>query len=153
MMHTDRVCARCGRPVLQPSGPGDGSLCEACGYLDQLPPRAPSRTAADFLLGKFAPGFKGRSLSARSVIAVGIVTAICAVGFGALGVFALSPPYTGLPRQFGYGMLFFATLCVLGSVACFVPSSRWWVLPLLACLIGALIVVAKVARLWRPQGA
>ncbi|MBI1915080.1 MAG: hypothetical protein HYS12_10135 [Planctomycetes bacterium] len=83
------------------------------------------------------------------MIAIGITAALAAIGFGALGVYALSTPNTGLPPQFGYGMVGLAALCLLGGVACFVPSTRWWVLPLLACLIVGFVILLRVARIFR----
>jgi hypothetical protein len=99
-------------------------------------------------MGLIAPSFKGQRLSWGSVIAIGVVSLLSTFGFGAVGLFALSTADAGIPPQFGYGMLAMAVLCLLGGVACFVPSSRWWVLPLLACLIGAFMVVVKLAKDW-----
>ena len=83
------------------------------------------------------------------MIAVGVATILVAACAGALGIFAISSKGTGLPPQFGYGMLGLAGLCLLISVACFAPRTRSWSLPLIAVLIGLIILLSRLAKHWQ----
>jgi len=97
-----------------------------------------------------APGIHGQKLGTASIFVVGVVALLVGIAFGALGAYAITKPELGLPPQFAYGMLIPSALCLLGALACFVPRSRWWVIPLLAIIIGVIAILLTVGKLWRP---
>src|SRR5579864_3121029 len=132
----DPACLRCGRRLPRARGASDGSLCKECTQFAEPVPGAGSSTVAGFLLQLIAPGMHGLRFSPASVFVLGVVTFLVGGAFGALGVVAFLNPEWGLPPQFAYGMLGLSAPCLLGALACFVPRSRWWVIPALAVIIG-----------------
>jgi hypothetical protein len=107
---------------------------------------ARSPTVAESLLDAFAPRFRGQKLGQGSILAIGIVATLVAIGFGALAVFTFSTADTGLAPQFGYGMLVMAIVCLLVATACFVPTSRWWAIPVIMGILGAVLLIGQIAR-------
>jgi hypothetical protein len=108
--------------------------------------------AADVLMGLIAPGHKGRELGGGTVIAIGVGLLVLAVGFAGLGIFALTTPDIELDARFYCGVFGLASLCLLGAVPCFVPSSRRWALPLLVFLLAVIFVILTRVRVTQRAG-